>query len=207
MEKREDGGHTVTGHAGVFNSLSEELWPGVKEKIANGAFSSVLGDDVRFLFNHDPNHVLGRTKSGTLTLSQDAVGLRIRADVPDTQTARDLGVLMARGDVDAMSFAFEVDPADVRNDKIDEANSVDTILKVKRLYDVSVVTYPAYPAASASFRAFDPATAVISSENAPESQPADGESTVEPAAEGQKVRAAELERAKLDLLVQSQSIS
>jgi hypothetical protein len=55
-----------------------------------------------------------------------------------------------------MSFAFEVDPADVRNEKVDDNNSIDVILKVKRLWDVSVVTYPAYPAASASFRAFEP---------------------------------------------------
>lgn len=210
MEKREDGdGHVITGHAAVFNSLSEELWPGVKEKIASGAFSNVLGDDVRLLFNHDPNHVLGRTKSGTLTLSQDAVGLRIKADVPDTQTARDLAVLMARGDVDAMSFAFSVDPQDVRNEPV-EGGSVDTILKVKSLYDVSVVTYPAYPAASASFRAFEPSeqtSEISTSETAPEGQPPKG-GAGESAAEKQPLRAAEIATVNaqldsLDLAVQS----
>lgn len=208
MEAAGDG-HVITGHAAVFNSLSEELWPGVREKIMSGAFSGVLGDDVRLLFNHDPNHVLGRTKSGTLQISQDAVGLRIKADVPDTQTARDLAVLMARGDVDSMSFAFEVDPADVRNDKVDENNSVDTILKVKRLYDVSVVTYPAYLAASASFRAFDPSPLVITVEPAPEGGTAKG-GAGDSTAEGSTAKAVELvaERAKLDSLdlkVQSQT--
>jgi hypothetical protein len=149
-----DNGRVVTGHAAVFNSLSEELWPGVKEKIANGAFRDVLDNDVRLLFNHDPNHVLGRTKAGTLTLTEDAIGLKIRADLPDTTMARDLAVSMQRGDVDGMSFAFEVDPEDVRTVEKD-GFQVDTILRVKRLYDVSVVTYPAYPAASAKIRAIE----------------------------------------------------
>lgn len=198
MEPAEGGdGHVITGHAAVFNSLSEELWPGVREKIMAGAFSAVLKDDVRLLFNHDANQVLGRTKSGTLTLSQDAVGLRIKADVPDTQAARDLGVLMGRRDVDGMSFSFEVDAADVRNEKVDEQNSIDTILKVKRLWDVSVVTYPAYPAAAASFRAFDP-SGISTSEPAPEGGTAKG-GAGESAAEAGTRRAVELatERAKL----------
>ena len=202
MEKRGDGeGHTITGHAAVFNSLSEELWPGVREKINAGAFSSVLGDDVRLLFNHDSNHVLGRTKSGTLQLSQDAVGLRIKGDVPDTQAARDLAILMARGDVDSMSFAFEVDPADVRNEKVDDNNSIDVILKVKRLWDVSVVVYPAYLAATASFRAFEPPderSGISTNESAPEGgSPKGGAGDTK--AEGGTSRASELATARAQL--------
>jgi hypothetical protein len=144
----------VSGHAAVFNSLSEDIWPGVKERIMPDAFRDVLDNDVRLLLNHDPNFVLARTKSGTLTLSQDAVGLRIRAELPDTQAARDLAVLMERGDIDGMSFAFEVDPDDVKREERD-GYELDTVYRVSRLYDVSVVTYPAYPAASAKIRAFD----------------------------------------------------
>jgi hypothetical protein len=202
MEKREDGeGHTIVGHAAVFNSLSEELWPGVREKIMPGAFSGVLDQDVRLLQNHDPNYVFGRTKSKTLKLSQDAIGLFIKADVPDTQAARDLGVLMERGDVDSMSFAFEVDPADVRNEKVDENNSIDVILRVKRLWDVSVVTYPAYPAASASFRAFEPPkddAGISKSEPAPEGGTAKG-GAGDTRAEGGTSRALELATARAQL--------
>jgi hypothetical protein len=146
------GGRIVTGHAAVFNSLSEDIFPGVKERIMPDAFRDVLDNDVRLLLNHDPNHVLARTKSGTLKLSQDAVGLRIRAELPDTQTARDLAASMKRGDIDGMSFAFEVDPDDVKREERD-GYELDTVYRVKRLYDVSVVTYPAYPAASANIRA------------------------------------------------------
>jgi hypothetical protein len=144
---------TVTGYAAVFNSISEEIFPGVREKLAVGAFRDVLENDVRLLFNHDPNHVLARTKAGTLTLVEDAVGLKIRAELPDTQTARDLAISMKRGDIDGMSFAFAVDPDDVRSEQR-EGGQVDTVLRVSKLYDVAVVTYPAYPAASAKVRAF-----------------------------------------------------
>lgn len=140
-ERGENASPLIRGHAAIFDTLSENLG-GFREKIAPGAFDGVLQDDVRALFNHDGNIVLGRTKAGTLRLSVDSEGLNYEIDPPDTQAARDLIVSMKRGDISESSFAFTVE-----NDSWDEDEDgrlVRTINKVKRLYDVSPVTYPAY---------------------------------------------------------------
>src|SRR5579884_3981804 len=100
-------GRTISGYAALFNSLSEDLG-GFREIIAPGAFDGCMDDDVRCLFNHDPNMVLGRTASKTLRIEQDDTGLKFECDLPDTDDARDLVELMKRGDVDQCSFAFTV---------------------------------------------------------------------------------------------------
>lgn len=129
----------LKGHAAVFEKLSENMG-GMREKIAKGAFMKSIGkDDVRALWNHNPDYVLGRNKSGTLRLSEDDKGLAIEIDPPDTQWARDLMVSIKRGDVTQMSFAFSS-----VTDSWDNEKSVRTLNEVK-LYDVSPVTYPAYP--------------------------------------------------------------
>ena len=96
----ETGGRTkIGGHAAVFNSLSEELW-GFREKIAPGAFAPALGkSDIRALLNHDPNFVLGRTKSGTLQVYEDGTGLAVEIDPPETRWVDDLLVSIGRGDI------------------------------------------------------------------------------------------------------------
>lgn len=149
VEKREDGTSMFRGHAAVFNSLSENLG-GFREQIQEGAFDDVLQDDVRALFNHDPNMVLGRSKSGTLRISQDDKGLSYEVDIPDTSVGRDLTISMGRGDIDQSSFAFVVDEDDWQEDE--EGRVIRTIVKVSRLYDVSPVTYPAYPDATVGLR-------------------------------------------------------
>jgi uncharacterized protein len=140
VAKDEDGTRRIVGHAALFDSLSEDLG-GFREKIAPGAFADAVGDDVRALWNHDPNHVLGRTRSGTLRLSEDEHGLAIEVDPPDTQMARDLVVLMERGDVSQMSFGFRT--IEDSWEKVDGQN-VRTLKRVS-LFDVSPVTFPAYP--------------------------------------------------------------
>lgn len=146
-EFRSDGAEVIAGYAATFNALSEELW-GFREQIAPGAFDDVLQDDVRALFNHDPNFVLGRTTSKTLVISVDQTGLRNEITPPDTQWARDLMTSMKRGDITQQSFAFTV-----KNDSWEWNKETDlvtrTILKLERLYDVSIVTYPAYPQTTA----------------------------------------------------------
>jgi len=140
-EKRDDGSTTITGHAAVFNQLSSDLG-GFRELIAPDAFSGVLNDDVRALVNHDPNLLLARTSSGTLNLEQTEKGLSFAFDVPDTTYGRDLIISMERGDITQSSFAFTIEDDSWETTKDGE---VRTINKVKQLYDVSPVTYPAYP--------------------------------------------------------------
>ena len=147
LEKRNEGESTdqvVVGHAAVFDTLSEDLG-GFKERIHKNAFDDVLDNDVRAFFNHDPNHLLARVSSGTLRLSVDEKGLKYEFSVPDTSSGRDLLVSMERGDITQSSFAFTID-----DDSWDKENGRDirTINKVKRLYDVSPVSIPAYPGAN-----------------------------------------------------------
>jgi HK97 family phage prohead protease len=130
----------IEGHAAVFGQKTQ-IW-GFTEEVAPGAFAeSIAKDDVRALINHNPDLVLGRNKSGTLRLSEDAAGLLTEIEPPDTQPARDLLVLLKRGDISQMSFGFRT---------LDDAwSSVDGMphrtLKRVQLFDVSPVTFPAYP--------------------------------------------------------------
>ena len=154
IERAEDGKPKIRGHAAVFNS--ETVIAGVfREKVAPGAFAKSIarGDDVRSLFNHNRDIVLGRTKSNTLSLREDETGLATVTDPPDTQAARDLMVSIDRHDIDQMSFAFEV-PAGgeewVRGGK----GEMDLrILKELDLYDVSPVTFAAYEDTDVGVRA------------------------------------------------------
>lgn len=145
---------TLSGYAARYNSetVIMGLW---RERIARGAFASALDgtDDVRALFNHDPNKLLGRTSSGTLSLSDDEKGLRYDIDLPDTQDARDVRELIKRGDVTGSSFGFRIveDEWDDTPTKRGQLPLL-TIRKVE-LFDVSPVTFPAYPQTSVSARA------------------------------------------------------
>ena len=139
--RAKDDGDTIAGYAAVFNTTTDLGY--FEERIAPGAFARAIKEqqDVRALWNHDPNHVLGRTKSGTLRLSEDNVGLQIEIDPPDTQTGRDVVESIRRGDVDQMSFAFIATKESWTERKgllpLREIQDAD-------LYDVSPVTYPAY---------------------------------------------------------------
>ncbi len=144
----QDGPPSIAGHAALFNVLSEDLG-GFREKIAPGAFTATLKeDDQRALVNHDPYYVLARRRNGTLSLVEDAEGLGIEAIPPDTQWARDLLVSMRRGDIDQMSFAFQTirDNWEIVGDEV-----IRTLLEV-RLWEVSVVTFAAYPQTTAHVR-------------------------------------------------------
>ena len=143
---------TIRGYAAKFDTLSEPLY-GFREQIAVGAFDGCLTDDVRALFNHDPNHILGRTASGTCRLSLDSTGLAYEVDLPDTQCARDLAIAIERGDVSQSSFAFRCAPNGDTWDENDDGVVIRTITKFARLYDVSPVTYPAYQDTTTGMRA------------------------------------------------------
>lgn len=139
----------IRGYAAVFNQESE-LLGGFRETIAPGAFKKTLKEaDVRALFNHDPNFVLGRTSAGTLALREDKNGLYMEIDAPDTQQGRDVMTLIERGDVDQASFAFRV----VKDTWTNEEGQTPTrTLDEVQLFDVSPVTYPAYTQTSVAVR-------------------------------------------------------
>jgi len=151
IEVRADEGQEVRkirGHAAVFNEIAGDPLMFL-EQIAPGAFSDSIGkDDVRALWNHNPDYVLGRNKAGTLTLSEDDRGLAIEINPPDTQWARDLMHSIDRGDVSQMSFGFRVlDQAWEVRDGID----IRTLKKVE-LWDVSPVTFPFYEGTDVALR-------------------------------------------------------
>jgi len=142
---------TVEGYAAVFNSWSEDLgW--FREKISVGAFDTALQtSDVRALYNHDPNHLLGREKSGTLILSVDATGLKYTLALPEHR--HDIVELIERGDLAENSFAFTI-----ANDEWVENPDGTTerlIHEVKGIRDIALVTYPAYAETSLALRSFN----------------------------------------------------
>tara|TARA_R110000765_G_C18661846_1_gene576922 strand:+ start:23 stop:661 length:639 start_codon:yes stop_codon:yes gene_type:complete len=142
IDSTEDGKDIVVGHASMYNTRSEFM--GFYETIEEGAFTDELIkiSDVRALINHDHNLILARNTSGTLKLEADAQGLRYEFEMPETSYGKDLAVSMKRGDITQSSFAFTVEKDDWSTD--DNGNDLRTIKKIKRLYDVSPVTYPAY---------------------------------------------------------------
>lgn len=153
VEARDGDPVKIRGYAAVFGQLSEDLG-GFREQLVTGAFSdAIASSDVRALVNHDPNQVLGRNKAGTLTMREDTSGLYVEITPPDTQIARDLVESMKRGDVNQMSFAFSVSREDQTWTRDGTGPWIRTIKRVSRLYDVSVVTYPAYPQTEAAARA------------------------------------------------------
>jgi HK97 family phage prohead protease len=139
-------GKTLVGYAAIFDSPSEPLpWT---EFVRRGAFRKTIKDgaDVRLLIDHE-GVPLARTKSGTLTLSEDEVGLRIEAELDETNPdAAKVISALRRGDLSQMSFAFQtVKDAWSQDRQVRE-------LKEVRLFDVSVVTYPAYEQTVAELR-------------------------------------------------------
>ena len=148
-----DGGMpTLVGYAAVFDSRTELGW--FDEEIAPGAFAQSLsdGDDVRALFNHDTARVIGRRGAETLRLEEDATGLRVEIDLPDTTTARDLVASIERGDIDGMSFGFRAREQEWI--EREGENELRRLVDVE-LIEVSPVTFPAYADTSIAKRSHD----------------------------------------------------
>ena len=139
----------LRGYVARFNDLSEDLG-GFVEKIQRGAFQKTLNEqaDVRFLLNHDPNIVLGRSRAGTLEIRERSGGLWIENTLPDTQQARDIAVSVKRGDITQGSFGFRT----VKDKWDEEAEPIVRTLQEVKLIDASLVTFPAYPSTSVSAR-------------------------------------------------------
>jgi len=143
LRESETEGRTLSGYAAVFNSPAV-IGGRFREQVAPRAFNKSLKEaDVRALFNHDPNIVLGRSSAKTLHLKPDEHGLRYEIDLPDTQQARDLWTSIQRGDISQSSFAFEAIKQEFA--EAEEPGGMPTrTLKEVFLHDVSPVTYPAY---------------------------------------------------------------
>lgn len=149
--RAEGDGKKLVGYAAVFDAPYDSGW--MVEYVRKGAFSRALSEnqDVRALFDHDSSVVLGRRSAKTLTLAEDDKGLRFEIDLPDTQAARDLRILVERGDITGMSFGFRV-----IKEQWDESGPkpVRTLLDVD-LLEVSVVTFPAYADTSVGVRSLE----------------------------------------------------
>src|SRR5918995_4728132 len=107
VEDVDTRGKTLHGYAAVYGAVSGDLG-GFRETIAPGAFRDVLSADVRALLNHDPNEVLGRTKSGTMRLFDEQRGLRFEIDLPSSPLGENVREAVRRGDIDGASFRFQV---------------------------------------------------------------------------------------------------
>jgi len=151
FELRAEGdGMTFVGYAAKFNSPSEDLG-GFVETIEPGAFRRSLRsrNDVKLLVNHDTGRVLASTRSGTMKLYEDEVGLRVEASLPNTSDGRDMAELLRRGDLNKMSFGFSV-IKDSWNQEMTQRT-----LKSVRLFETSIVAFPAYAATEAMVRSLD----------------------------------------------------
>jgi hypothetical protein len=144
-DKAEDKRY-LRGYAAVFGQWGSESY-GFKEKIAPGAFiDTINADDIRCLFNHDSNHVMGRNRSGTLTMKEDEHGLfmenLINEDDPD---ALSVFAKVARGDVSGQSFSFIVkeDP-EWQTWEYPKGGLPERTIKRVKLFDVGAVTFPFY---------------------------------------------------------------
>jgi HK97 family phage prohead protease len=163
---------TVRGYAATYGTLSKPLPAGnggsFRERIAKGAFQRILTDVVA-LFNHDTNAVLGRTVSGTLRLTEDDNGLAFEYDLPNTTAGRDVWESVKRGDLRSCSFAFQLGDRSMEDWEEEELEKeeehglrgkvkravkciVRTIRDFSQLFDVSIVTDPAYPGTSIDAR-------------------------------------------------------
>ena len=156
IEKREgeDQSHDVVGHAALYGKRAN-IGNMFEEEISAGAFDDILNDDVRCLFNHDPNYVLARSSNGqgTLRLSIDEAGLRYSYKTPNRTYALDLEDAIRTGDISQSSFAFKVKD-DVWTERSGDI-PLRTITKMERIYDVAPVTYPAYQDATVGKRSLE----------------------------------------------------
>lgn len=144
--------NTFTGHAAVFGQYAD-LGSNL-ENLDARAFDRVLDDpatDVRALFNHNPDMLLGRQGAGTLKLGTDSEGLAFEVAIPNTTLGNDLRELVGRDDINGASFAFF--PGESAWSRADDGRPIQTHTSVARLLDVSPVTFPAYDGATTMLRA------------------------------------------------------
>lgn len=145
-----DQGKTIAGYAAIFNEVAD-IGGSFREIIAPGAFKETLSGDIRALVDHDSGRVIGRSKAGTLRLTEDDHGLSVEVDLPDTTDGRDLAVSLTRGDISGMSFGFRV-----THDEWDETGDIPTrTIRAVELFEVSAVAFPAYEGTELALRSLN----------------------------------------------------
>lgn len=141
-------GRRLEGYAAVFNSEAD--LGSFRERISPGAFGAALAGDIVAMLDHDAGKVLGRTRSGTLRLTEDSRGLAFSLDLPETQAGRDVLALAERGDLGGMSFGFTIPEGG------EEWEGRTRTLQRVALKEVSVVqAWPAYPDTEIALRALN----------------------------------------------------
>lgn len=152
MQTRSDDndGLYLEGYFAVYGDIYK-VWEGATESIAPGAFDESISGDVRALYNHDDNLILGRTSAGTLELKDDSHGLwgRIKINRNDTD-AMNAYERIKRGDVTGCSFGFNIESEET--DYREDGTVHWTITKVNPLYEISPCVFPAYEATNVSAR-------------------------------------------------------
>lgn len=154
MEAVENG--RIRGHASIFNRLAP-IGSGYEE-IAPTFFDEAIkrGEDVRFLLNHNPDNLLGRTSSGTLRLNTDNAGLALEDDLPETSLGNDVRILVRRRDLTGFSFGYKPDLQSDTFRMAPDGRQIVTRNVAQRVMDVSLATFPAYEDADdAELRAID----------------------------------------------------
>ena len=197
---------TIRGYAAKFNTLSQSMpiydegqqIGTFREMLIPGCFATALAtSDIRSLFNHDPNLIMGRNISGTLRLKEDEIGLYFENDPPETSYSKDLQISLQRGDVNQCSFGFNVSPGGDEYKKDPEiANGyIRSIRLISKLYDASPVTYPAYLDTECAVRS------IISNLKAEEEAVAKAAKEVEEAERRQQlyIKRKQLELASIDI--------
>lgn len=152
----EGGLRTITGYAVKWEmkSVTMGYWRRFKEQFKRGAFTdSLTQDDQLALWSHDYSQVLGRTMNGTLRLFEDEIGLRFELDLADTTLGDDTYKTIKRGDIDGVSFGFQMVKEEW--DESNPDNIVRSVTKAK-LVEISPVAFPAYPDSQVSARSHDP---------------------------------------------------
>lgn len=161
LTKRADDKPLISGYGAVFydgtDGTQYQLWEGCVERILPVAFDRAIAekDDVRGLFNHDPNMVLGRAAAGTMRVSIDARGLKYEIDPGETTVSADVQEHLRRGDVTGSSFAFNVTDEDMRQETRDGETLWIREIKGVELLDCGPVTFPAYEGTEANTRSAD----------------------------------------------------
>ena len=144
----------LQGYAAVYGSMSQDLG-GFVERILPGAFTRTLtgNDGIRALYEHDAHKLLGNTRSGTLKLTEDAHGLAFELSLPDTSYARDLGILVERGDIAGCSFGFVV-PAGGDAWEMRSGQLTRDLIAVT-LHEITITGNPAYRDTTVAVRSME----------------------------------------------------